>query len=188
MCQRPAPAAVEQAEAWVALLQRTHVMERTAPGAGAALHFVNIAVAGAALAYDGELLQVCGFPGGGRWGSSPWPTPKKPVGNRLAVQYASNWYALALRKRASDSCLYFASTTAAGTPCRYHEMSGLMVSDPPMSSREPAWPVLRRREAGAGRLSPVRRVGVGATHSRSRVRRGQFTVLEGQNPRDEQHR
>ncbi len=54
---------VAEVEGWLALLRRTHTTERPSPGAGSALHFVNAMVEGTALAHDGELLQLCGFPG-----------------------------------------------------------------------------------------------------------------------------
>ena len=54
---------VEQAEQWLELLTHTQASERPTPGVGSALHFVNALVEGTALAHDGELLQLCAFPG-----------------------------------------------------------------------------------------------------------------------------
>ncbi|MEJ7826483.1 MAG: DUF6569 family protein, partial [Solirubrobacteraceae bacterium] len=50
-------------EQWLRCVLSTQGTVRPTPGSGAALHFVNAVVEGTALVHDGELLQLCAFPG-----------------------------------------------------------------------------------------------------------------------------
>ncbi len=54
---------VEELQGWVTSALRAHASVRPTPGIGESLHFVNAIIEGTALAHDGELVQLCAFPG-----------------------------------------------------------------------------------------------------------------------------
>ncbi len=57
------PPTVADAEVFLHAALSTSASVQPTPGAGEALHFVNAYIEGTALAHDGELLQLCAFPG-----------------------------------------------------------------------------------------------------------------------------
>ncbi|MGI8729746.1 MAG: ARPP-1 family domain-containing protein, partial [Solirubrobacteraceae bacterium] len=168
---------IARVEQWLALLRRTHTTERPSSGAGSALHFVSAMVEGTALAHDGELLQLCGFPGHrrearaiGRLGedephgarrphphSTPW---KAPVRSATRSNHGAGQLHRLLPRRASPFDELMEAPDAVNEAYRRHADACSAAADDLLAAIRP---VLEELFAAAEREEQRRRASSGRT-------------------------